>query len=175
MDIDRISEYKIRVTLNREELYRYGLKIDDDTDRESVRAAVSELLFDIGEPVQDPKRERLLLAIHTSDEGGAELFITRLPIYSEQKVERGDALDFFSFPTAAAMRRAAQIVGERFSDLSILGYRASLGGYILSIPHTDAEGISPVDLLSEFGFFERQLAAPLSPEWYTPLDLFVNE
>ena len=70
MELDRISSYKIRVSLSEEELLRYELKIDDSTDRDRVRESVSELLFDLGEPMRNAECERLLLAIHELDGGG---------------------------------------------------------------------------------------------------------
>ena len=168
MELDRISDYKIKVTLSGDELLRYGLQVDDTADRDRVRMAVSDLLFDLGEPVQDPLRERLLLAIHTAEGGGAELFITRLPLSAERQTNE-TALGFFSFPTVAVMRRAEGAVTHRFGDLDISLYRAALGGYILSLPLTPIDGISPAELLLEFGEREKHFTAPLSPEWYSPL------
>ena len=76
----------------------------------------------------------------------------------------------FSFAGADAMHRAIRLLRSHFPDIAFSLYRAYLGGYIMSLPLLDTDGISPADLVLEFGKREKDITAPPSPEWFEPLD-----
>lgn len=164
---------KIKVMLSPEECAERGIAPDsaEASDRQ-VRAALPEMLELAGRECGfSSDNERLLIQLYPSG-GGCELFITKLSAMGERErraVSQAQELTtyqgrvaFFAFPSASALLAAVRALG---ADIPSSIYRSDDGEYFLSLREQTVDGMSDVDVLSEYGRRVASLPLGLGTEW----------
>ena len=160
MEIQRINKGKIKITLTRAECLRYNLKEEDgEFDTSAVRDALPNVLSSSGADVDfKPGSEKLLVQLYPMDNGGAELFVTKLGVIGERErraVEGSDALStysrntaYFYFEDLCDLVLAARAAKGKHKSVEI--YLSRHGGYIASMPEERLGALSSCDLFLEF-------------------------
>lgn len=157
MEIVRISEEKLKLTLCKEDLEKYRLKPDElDYDKTETRRVIWQILDDAKKKTGfDAAADRALIEAYPGRRGGCEIYVTML---SEKKKRRGvrgrfgiyrfaDAESLFSL-SAALLR-----IGRDYeSDL----YRLrGDSGYYLCMKEPLEESIRRENTLSPLSFVEE--------------------
>ena len=157
-----IGESKLKVTLNRAECEKYNIKAHQDSEyygaevRRTLRSILAEAKrsagFDIG-------IEKVLIQIYPTEDGGAELFVTKLGLLSERErraVSVSENLTTYSgtrgvymFDTLDSLCEAARAVYKEGVSCDV--YLGEGKEYYISISEHILNGFSEFEILSEYG------------------------
>ena len=168
MEFLRIGETKLKVTLSKEEAKEYNIKLRDGA------YAGNELRACLRRVLEEAKRrsgfdaggDKLLVQLYPADGGGCELFATKLQALAEREkrmVTASENLTTYSggravycFPDLSTLIAATRVVASRCNDCDV--YAADSGEYYISAREHTLNGISDLDILSEYG--KRMTAIP---------------
>ena len=176
MEFLSVGASKIKVILSPEECASYGIRADtpEPSDKE-VRAAIASVLAhaerEIGFRVGN---ERLLIQLYPLG-GGCELFITKLSSLGERErkaITEADNLTtyqgrdaYFAFRTREELLGAMIALGASDAPHSV--YRAHTGEYYIQIREQTVDGLSDVEIISEYGMRLPSLPLGIEGEWGT--------
>lgn len=169
MEFLTVGNSKIKIMLTREEAAERGIKAqstdhDDPQTRQSLKMIMDEARakadFDVG-------REKVLVQLYPSRDGGVELFVTKLGSISKEKasmISRSENVAVISaervycvFDKLENVIAALRGLADGVTEDSIL-YRLDGGEYMLS--YCERERCCAVPLrLSEFGSKINELSA----------------
>ena len=81
MELLRVNELKLKITLTPEDMERFELQCDSmDYANAETKRAFREILEETGlQPEFDSAHGRIMIQVFPSKDGGCEMFITRLP------------------------------------------------------------------------------------------------
>ncbi len=174
MEFLSVGASKIKVILNAEECSLYGIRADasEPSDKE-VRSAISAVLERADEKIGfKVGNERLLIQLYPFD-GGCELFITKLSSLGERErkaITEADNLTtyqgrdaFFAFRGKDELLGAIGALGDVSAAYSV--YRAYTGEYYIQIRERTVDGLSDVEILSEYGIRLPSLPLGIEGEW----------
>ena len=173
MDFLRINSSKIKITMSRDECDRYGIsERGGDYDSKLVRDALSDILEDAGAEGFAKIGEKLLVQLYPVDNGGAEIFVTKLNHLGEREkraISGAENLTTYNKERAAFVFDSLSEVylavrhlkREKPSDL----YKLWNGKYLLTVEEDRVGEISDVEILCEFA--ARMAASEYEPseEW----------
>ena len=96
-----IGQSKLKVTMTREESERYNIKAEDsDYSGSDIRRTLRKILSEAKEKIGfDIGQEKVLIQIYPTDDGGLELFATKLGTLGDRErrtVSASDNLTTFS-------------------------------------------------------------------------------
>ena len=175
MDFLRINSSKIKITMSRLECDRYGIsERGGDYDSKLVREALSDILEDAGAEGFAKTGEKLLVQLYPAENGGAEIFVTKINNLGERErraISRADNLTTYNkerasfvFESPRELYRAASLLKkDKPSDL----YRMCDGRFLLFIEEEHLGGLSDLEILSEFSTRVPVSEYLPSPEWDT--------
>lgn len=84
MEVIRIGEHKMKIKVNSEEAERYSLYGEECKDGAIVRKNLWALLAEAKKHSGlDPEGDKLLIQFYPTNDGGCEIFVTRLGVLSE--------------------------------------------------------------------------------------------
>ncbi|MBO7169591.1 MAG: adaptor protein MecA [Clostridia bacterium] len=156
MEIVRISEEKLKLTLCKEELEKYDLKPEElDYDKTETRRVIWQILDEAKRKTGfDAASDRALIEAYPGRRGGCEIYVTLLSEKKKSKGVRGrigiyrftDAEHLFSL--AAAMK-----AGGREYESAL--YRMDDGGLFLVLKEPLEESIRKETVLSPLSFVEE--------------------
>ena len=155
MEIIRITEGKLKLTLTAGEMQKYGVSSAlVKEDPAAARRALMPLFERLkGETGFDARGEKTLIEAFGDKRGGCELFVTLLP----QKRRLHTACD--RFPSLATARRAVTGLSlSREEDGGASLYALGEGEVLLVLPVGEGEGVrtfTPRTLLEEYGEREK--------------------
>lgn len=188
MEIIVISENRIKISLNAKEMKKYGVD-ENDFHLESIdmRSILKRILHNSdqneGFEAISPE-DKLLMQLYPEKEGGCELFVTRLDIFSEEddmlmprevndrflqpksveksEIKRKRTLCYAMDELAFVLDAAAELKKRGFAGKSDL-FKEENGRYFifLHLNQTEGSGITekqksaPISFLSEFGALEN--------------------
>ncbi|GEM_PF-1323929 len=157
-----ISEHKMKITLQKADMEKYGIGVDTvDYDTPKCRRIFWQILdeakqkknFDVGE-------ERVLLQMYPKPDGGGELFVTKLGKMAPsgvKKIEESDRVTTlknerltYRFPDGLSLSEAARAVSAFGGRVESDVYLDEDGGYYLTILERP-EGKSRYLCLCEYG------------------------
>lgn len=160
MELIKINDKKLKVTLSDLDMKCYNLKSDNiDYDCPSTKTALKRLLRDVGEQSGfDTDDDKIFLQIYPGLRGGCEMYLTRL----DTDTQKHTAGTIYSFDDMDALIRACrQLTGYGFREESRL---YALGGrYLLLISEDYSQNnrtysasprgraLPPYPLLHEYG------------------------
>ncbi len=166
MEIVRISEEKLKLTLCKEDLDKYSLKPEElDYDKTETRRVIWQILDDAKKRTGfDAAADRALIEAYPGRRGGCEIYVTLL---SEKKKKRGirgrySVFRFQSVESLFSLCRALSRLGRRYeSEL----YRLREGLFLLvKEPLEDSirkeQTLSPLSFAEEYGTRCKQAGLP---------------
>ena len=156
MEIVRINDKKLKITLSDADMKRHGVTANTFSDGgEKTHAALSQLLSEARGSVGFPPTSRTLVEAFPGRCGGCEIFVVMLEGGREAKEKR----TLFYFSEQEALLRAVRTFVSRFGNrVPSALYRLSRCGHVLSLalPEEKEGTLSPeYSFLSEYG--ERRL------------------
>lgn len=168
-----VGTSKIKVMLSPEECAERGIVAESAEASDcKVRAALPQILELAGRECGfSAENERLLIQLYPAG-GGCELFITKLSAMGERErraVSQAQELTtyqgraaFFAFASATELLAAARSLA---ADIPCSIYRTDDGEYFISLREQTVDGMSDVDVLSEYGRRVASLPLGLGTEW----------
>ena len=156
-----IGQSKLKITLTREESEKYNIKAQDsDFCGVDIRKTLRKLLYEAKESIGfDIGSEKVLIQIYPTDDGGLELFATKLGFLADKDrrtVSMSDNLTTFSgvratysFSSLDLLCNAARVIYKE--DVSCDVYYGEDGVYYISIAENILNGFSEFEILSEYG------------------------
>ena len=178
MEFIRITDKKLKVKLSAEECRSYGIRAEDgEYDEQCLRvmlrgvmeAAMSRTRFRLN-------GDRALVQLYPTEDGNAELFVTKLDSVSEsakRAVSGSSSLVMsaqdggaFLFSDRQDLRAALRGLGER---VPFRLYKSESGAILLRFEDGNAIGSRDRDLLMEYSTGLR-LAQPVIEEYFIPWD-----
>lgn len=172
MEFLTVGGIKLKVVLDSRECEKYNIKsIEAGEPSPTVRASLHEILLAADDECGfNVEGERLLIQIYPLQNGGAELFVTKLSAIPERErrsvTESGimtytERSAYFRFPSELELLGAARARKNRVSRV----YKAIDGEYYLAISENIIAGISDCEILSEFGERIHKLPLGLNGEY----------
>ncbi len=164
MELLVISDSKLKVMLDREDMKRYGLfgselNYDDPVTRKKLLCVLDEIKEQSG---FDTAADKLLIQLYPSRDGGSEMFVTKLGLLSssaEQSLKRSRGIGVFcrgaeiyfteSFANLLAMACACE--GVCYIEQSHLYYESGKGYYLILDQRGSGGAPSPLWPLLEYG------------------------
>ena len=122
MEIVRISEEKLKLTLAKEDLERYSLRIEElDYDKTETRRVIWQILDDAKKRTGfDAAADKALIEAYPGRRGGCEIYVTLLGEKKKRKTTKGRTT-VFRFGSASALfglcRRLSAMGRKYESDL----------------------------------------------------------
>jgi hypothetical protein len=147
--------------MTREESERYNIKAEDsDYSGSDIRRTLRKILSEAKEKIGfDIGQEKVLIQIYPTDDGGLELFATKLGTLGDRErrtVSASDNLTTFSgsrgiycFSNLSELCLAAKAIYKE--DVSCDVYYSDLGEYYISIMENLLNGFSEFEILCEYG------------------------
>ena len=117
MELLRVTRSKLKISLDKEDMARFSLSGERmDYEDESTRRAFRKILSEVREQTGfDTEKERVMIRVFPSKDGGCEMFVTRidedLPPLSEEEPPSPREV-FFRFSDLAALISAASLLVE---------------------------------------------------------------
>ena len=163
MDILVISDTKLKIMLEREDMEHFGLKgdqisYDDPPTRKKLLSILDRVKAESG---FDTASDKLLLQLYPSKDGGSELFVTKLgplPPSAEQSLRRSRGVGIFQRDTEiyftkhrdslVSIARALNGVGG--VERSRLYHEESRGYYLVLEERSGGGTLSPLLPVLEF-------------------------
>ena len=170
MEFLNINDKKLKVTLSREECREYGIDVTaSDFATPNVRRAIHEILTVAERECGfSPSGDRILIQILPLPDGRCELLVTRLAKLTRRDRATLNATEgltliepsecVFRFSVFADLARATAVTYREGRDSDL--YRDDLGQYYIHVRDDSTDGISELDVMSEFG--DRLSALPLA-------------
>lgn len=159
MEIVRISEEKLKLTLCKEDLEKYSLKPEElDYDKTETRRVIWQILDDAKKRTGfDAAADRALIEAYPGRRGGCEIYVTLLCEKKRKKGVRG-RYSIYRFPDAEtlfALCAAFSVSGKQYeSDL----YRLRRDGALYLLVKEALEdsirkdgALSPLSFVEEYG------------------------
>lgn len=164
MELLVISDSKLKVMLDREDMKKHGLfgsdlNYDDPATRKKLLSVLDEIKEHCG---FDTAADKLLIQLYPSKDGGSEMFVTKLGLLSsaaEQSLKRSRGVGVFcrgaeiyfteSFASLLQMARACK--GVCYIEESHLYYEEEKGYYLILDQRGNGGTPSPLWPLLEFG------------------------
>lgn len=169
MELLIISENKLKIMLNSEDMQKYGLLgAEPDYDDPPTRKKLLRILDDVkAECGFDTAADKLLIQLYPSRDGGGELFVTKLGLLStsaEQSLKRSRGVgvfcrgtEIFFTPLFSSLLSMAGICRElRYIERSHLFFEEGRGYYLVLDQRGSGGAPSPLWPLYEY-------AEPISP------------
>lgn len=157
MEIVRISEEKLKLTLCKEDLDKYSLKPEElDYDKTETRRVIWQILDDAKKRTGfDAAADKALIEAYPGRRGGCEIYVTLLSEKKKKKGVRGrySVFRFQRVETLFSLCRALSRLGRRYeSEL----YRLREGLFLLvKEPLEDSirkeQTLSPLSFAEEYG------------------------
>lgn len=168
MELIKISNEKLKITLSPEDMAEYGINCDTaDYGRTETRRAFWHLLDEVKHKTGfDSASDRVYIQLYPSRDGGCEMFVTKLADRAEQAplASGSAARRAFIFPDVAAVIGACRALSARHGQMFASAYSAEDGSLLLLL-----DGDPPA-FLSEFGKEVDARAAVLGiPEHFKKL------
>lgn len=157
MEIVRISEEKLKLTLGKEDLEKYSLKPEElDYDKTETRRVIWQILDDAKKRTGfDAAADRALIEAYPGRRGGCEIYVTLLCEKKKKKGVRGrfGIYRFENAETLFALCASLSRIGRQYeSDL----YRLrGDGGLFLLIKEPLEDSIRKEQTLSPLSFVEE--------------------
>ena len=171
MEFLTVGNSKIKIMLTCEEAEARGIRVEDSSyDDPEVRRAFRKILEEAKEKAGfDIGKEKVLIQIYPSRDGGMELFITKLGTISKEAanmISRSEHVTvlsakrvYYIFPTFEALLGALRSVCPEPLEDSTL-FLLEDGGYCLSFCEREQNPVlSRLSTLSEFGKKINELVA----------------
>lgn len=168
MELIKISNEKLKITLSPEDMEEYGIDCDAaDYGRTETRRAFWHLLDEVKHRTGfDSASDRVYIQLYPSRDGGCEMFVTKLADRAEKaSSEPCPATRYaYLFPDVASVTGACRALSARRGQLRASAYSAEDGSLLLLL---DGE---PPAFLSEFGrAIDAHTAVLGIPEHFTLL------
>ena len=156
-----IGQSKLKVTLSKEESEKYNIRAEErDYSGADIRKTLRKLLYEAKENIGfDIGAEKVLIQIYPTDDGGVELFATKLGMLADKDrrtVSLSDNLTTFSgargiycFDSLDLLCRAARVIYKEGIICDV--YYGEDGEYYISIAENVLNGYSEFEILSEYG------------------------
>ena len=171
MEFLTVGNSKIKIMLSKEEAESRGIRAEDSSyDDPEIRRAFRNILVEAKEKAGfDIGKEKVLIQIYPSRDGGMELFITKLGIISKEAanmISRSEHVAvisakrvYYIFTTFEALVSAVRSVHTELLEDSTL-FLLDEGGYCFSFCEKDQNPVlSRLSVLSEFGKKINELPA----------------
>lgn len=164
MEVLVISDGKLKVMLEKEDMKKYGLDAEQmNYEDPKTRKKLMRVLDEVKERSGfDATAEKLLIQLYPSRDGGSEMFVTKLGLLSsaaEQSLRRSRGVGVFmrgteiyftdAFESLLGMARIAE--GLRYIDRSLLYYEEGVGYYLVLEQRCGGGSLSPLLPLLEYG------------------------
>ena len=161
MDILVISESKLKIMLEKEDMKRYGLfgselNYDDPPTRKKLLSILDKAKEECG---FDTGSEKLLVQLYPSKDGGSEMFVTKLgplPASAEQSLKRSRGVGVFLRGTQiyftkhfSSLVSIARAIGADTVERSRVYYEEEQG-YYLFLEERGGGALSPLLPVLEF-------------------------
>ncbi len=174
MEFLKINANKLKITLTCEECEKYDIKENGgEFDTGNIRSAITAILSEIEGVDFKVEGEKLLVQLYPLKGGGAELFVTKLAGVGERErraVGKSENLNtyesgvaYFSFDDLDTLTRVARIMAGKGTRADV--YRSHSGEYILAAKEEKLDGVSDLEVISEFASRLSRSRIPPSPEW----------
>lgn len=152
MEIVRINDKKLKITLSDADMKRHGVTKDSFSGGgEKTHEALSHLLSEARGSVGFPPTSRTLVEAFPGRHGGCEIFVVML----EGGRTATEKHTLFYFSEKDALIGAANAFANRFGNEAPSAlYRLPSGGYVLALvlpEETEKAAPSKYDFLSEYG------------------------
>ncbi|MBQ9735324.1 MAG: adaptor protein MecA [Clostridia bacterium] len=151
MDIVRINDKKLKITLSDADMKRHGVTKESFSGGEQTHAALSRLLSEARGSVGFSPTSRTLVEAFPGRCGGCEIFVVLLEGGRAQREKR----TLFYFSEQQTLLCAARTFLSRFEEeVPSALYRLPSGGYVLSLAlgeEKESAAPSKYDFLSEYG------------------------
>ena len=162
MDILVISESKLKIMLEKEDMKRYGLfgselNYDDPPTRKKLLSILDKAKEECG---FDTGSEKLLVQLYPSKDGGSEMFVTKLgplPASAEQSLKRSRGVGVFLRGTQiyftkhfSSLVSIARAIGADTVERSRVYYEEEQGYYLFLEERGGGGALSPLLPVLEF-------------------------
>ena len=144
MELLVISESKLKITLDNEDMQKYGLLgTEPDYDDPTTRKKLFRVLDDVKARCGfDTAADKLLIQLYPSRDGGGEMFVTKLgllPASAEQSLRRSRGIGvfcrgteiFFTPDFSSLLSMASLCRGLRYIERSHLFFEEGRGYYLV--------------------------------------------
>ena len=164
MELLVISESKLKVMMDKEDMEKYGLIGSDlDYDDPPTRKKLLRILDDVkAQSGFDTAADKLLIQLYPSRDGGSEMFVTKLgllPASAEQSLKRSRGVGvfcreseiFFASDFSSLLQMARLCDGLKYIENSSLFYEEGRGYYLILDERGSGGVPSPLWPLLEYG------------------------
>ncbi len=164
MELLVISESKLKVMLDKEDMEKYGLLGSElDYDDPPTRKKLLRVLDDVKEQSGfDTAADKLLIQLYPSKDGGSEMFVTKLgllPVSAEQSLKRSRGVGvfcrgteiFFTPEFSHLLHMVRFCEGLRYIERSHLFFEEGHGYYLVLDQRGSGGTPSPLWPLFEYG------------------------
>lgn len=163
MELIRISDSKLKVMLDAQDMTRYAISPDAmNYDNTETRRAIWQILDEAKQETGfDAAAGRLVIQVYPSREGGCELYITKMQRAAPPDGARGkgggEREVLYRFPDMETLLSACRQLSRRAYDRQSAAYAGEKGEYYLLLRTVDspaaylAPGLHDLTYLCEYG------------------------
>ena len=175
MELIRISDSKLKIMLNAEDMARYAITSDImNYENTETRRAVWQILDEAKQKTGfDAAADRVLIQVYPSREGGCEMYVTKVPCAlphpPDGKVEhakRESKRALYAFSCLAHFLAACRQLSHCIEGRESAAYLAEDGIYYLLIDEVQTDSIAGLPTVynpaEEFGERQKNVKARLA-------------
>jgi negative regulator of genetic competence, sporulation and motility len=149
MELIRISDSKLKIMLNAEDMTRYAITSDVlNYENTETRRAVWQILDEAKQKTGfNAASDRVLIQVYPSRAGGCEMYVTKVPPLLAHPSE-GDQMrtnegrpEIYFFAGLEGLLRACRQLSCRAPHIESAAYAAQEGGYYLLLRATGADSV----------------------------------